>query len=148
VVDEVGPVDVVVPAVVVVGGCVVVVVGGTVVVVVVAGRRVVEVGTKAAVEAGARYRRGRTLVEVTPALWTRGRRVVDGATAAGGARAGPASPLLAGAVSTPSRLPPTAPSATATTIVVHRRSRLNRTNAPVCASPHDDKRIGRQSPEL
>jgi hypothetical protein len=126
--DEVVPavvvgVVVVGSAVVVVGGRVVVVVGGRVVVLVVARR-------DAAVETGGRGRRWPTLVEEAAAVRLRGWRVVDGATAAGGAREGLASPLLAGAASTPSRVPPTAPSATATTIVAHRRSRLNRTNAP------------------
>ena len=128
VVDEVVPavvvgVVVVGSAVVVVGGRVVVVVGGRVVVLVVARR-------DAAVETGGRGRRWPTLVEEAAAVRLRGWRVVDGATAAGGAREGLASPLLAGAASTPSRVPPTAPSATATTIVAHRRSRLNRTYAP------------------
>jgi len=126
--------DEVVPAVVgvVVVGSAVVVVGGRVVVVVVAGRPVVLVVARrdAAVETGGRGRRWPTLVEEAAAVRLRGWRVVDGATAAGGAREGLASPLLAGAVSTPSRVPPTAPSATATTIVAHRRSRLNRTYAP------------------
>lgn len=129
--DEVVPAVVV--GVVVVGSAVVVVGGRVVVVVVVAGRPVVLVVAArrdAAAETGGRGRRWPTLVEEAAAVRLRGWRVVDGATAAGGAREGLASPLLAGAASTPSRVPPTAPSATATTIVAHRRSRLNRTNAP------------------
>lgn len=128
--DEVVPAVVV--GVVVVGSAVVVVGGRVVVVVVVAGRPVVLVVARrdAAVETGGRGRRWPTLVEEAAAVRLRGWRVVDGATAAGGAREGLASPLLAGAASTPSRVPPTAPSATATTIVAHRRSRLNRTYAP------------------
>jgi hypothetical protein len=134
VVEEPGMVvEVVAPVVVVVSGLVVVVVGGRLVVVVVSGRLVV-VGRLAVVAGGSGDRRGGTLVE-TPAVRCRGARVVVVATEAGGARTGAGSPWLAGAVSTPSRVPPTAPSATATTIVAHRRSTLNRTNAPVCASP-------------
>jgi hypothetical protein len=135
VVEEPGMVvEVVAPVVVVVSGLVVVVVGGRVVVVVVSGRLVVVAGRLAVVAGGSGDRRGGTLVE-TPAVRRRGARVVVVATEAGGARTGAGSPWLAGAVSTPSRVPPTAPSATATTIVAHRRSTLNRTNAPVCASP-------------
>jgi hypothetical protein len=130
VVEELGMVDdeVVAPVVVVVvvSGRVVVV-GGGLVVVVVAGRLVV--GGRLAVVAGGSWdRRGGRLVEA-PAVRRRPR-VVVGATEVGGARTGAGSPWLAGAVSTPSRVPPTAPSATATAIVAHRRSTLNRTNAP------------------
>jgi hypothetical protein len=120
------------PVVVVVAGSVVVV-GGRVVVV---GRTVelveVVVVLGPAVTAGGRGRRGRVVVDETPANRLRWRLVVDGATACGGARLGEASSDPAGAVRNPSRLPPPAPSAIATTRVAHRRSRLNRTAAPVC----------------
>jgi hypothetical protein len=127
--------EVVPPSVVVVGSRVVVVVGSRVVVVV--GRTVevvVEVvaGMRPAVATGARGRGGRVVVDETPANRLRWRLVVDGATACGGARLGEASTGPAGVVRNPSRLPPPAPSATATTRVAHRRSRLNRTAAPVC----------------
>ena len=72
------------------------------------------------------------VVEETPAKRLRWRLVVDGATARGRSRL-EASPEGAGAVRNPSRLPPPAPSAIATTSVAHRRSRLNRTATPVCA---------------
>jgi hypothetical protein len=125
--------EVVAPVVVVASGPVVVVVGGGLVVVV-AGRLVVVAGRLAVVAGGSRDLRGGTLVEA-PSVRRCGPRVVVGAAAAGGARTGAGSPWLAGAVSTPSTVPPTAPSATATTIVAHRRSTLNRTIAPARASP-------------
>jgi hypothetical protein len=128
VVEEPGTVDEVVGPVVVVSGLVVVVDGGGLVVVVVAGRLLVVAGRLAVVAGGSGDRRGGRLVEA-PAVRRRPR-VVVGATEVGGARTVAGSPWLAGAVSTPSRLPPTAPSTTATTIVAHRRSTLNRTNAP------------------
>jgi hypothetical protein len=136
---------VVLPAVVLVGATVVEV-GGRVVVVVV-GRAVEVVAAVVAgraVAAGGRGRRGR--VVVTPAKRLRWRLVVEGATARGGARPGEGSPEPAGAVSNPSRLPPPAPSIMATSSVAQRRSRLNRTDAPACASRSDGNRIGRLRP--
>jgi hypothetical protein len=120
----------VVVVVVEVGSTVVEVVGATVVVV---GRtvEVVEVvaGLSPAVAAGRARGRGRLVVEEPPANRPRCRRVVEGATCCPGASPW-ASPSATGAVTNPSRLPPPAPSSTAATSVAHRRSMLNRTNAP------------------
>jgi hypothetical protein len=113
-----------------VGWTVVDVVGATVVVV---GRtvEVVEVvaGLNPAVAAGRTRGRGRVVVEEAPANRPRWRRVVEGATCCAGARPW-ASPSGTGAVTNPSTLPAPAPNITATTSVAHRRSMLNRTNAP------------------
>jgi hypothetical protein len=136
----------VVVVVVVVGATVVEVVGAIVVVV---GRtvEVVEVlpGLRPAVAAGSTRGRGRVVVEETPAKPPRCRRVVEGATSCTGASPW-TPPPGAGAVTNPIRLPPPAPSTTAATSVAHRRSMLNRTNAPVRASRSDDKRIGNYRP--
>ena len=117
-----------------VGSIVVEVVGATVVV----GRtvEVVEVvaGLSPAVAAGRTRGRGRVVVEEVPANRPRWRRVVEGATCCGGARPW-ASPSGTGAVTNPSALPAPAPSITATTSVAHRRSMLNRTNAPRARLP-------------
>ena len=131
--------------VVVLGATVVEVVGATVVVV----ARTFEVvddvaGLRPAVAAGSRGR-GRVVVEDTPAKRLRCRRVVEDATSGTGASHS-TSPPGAGAVTNPIRLPPPAPSITATTSVAHRRSMLNRTYAPVRASGSDDKRIGNYRP--
>lgn len=123
------------PAVVVVvvlGAGVVEVVVATVVVV---GRTielvVVVAGLRPSVAAGRARGRGRVvLVDEAPARPPRGRRVVEGATSCTGASSR-ASPLEAGAVRNPIRLPPPAPSATATAKVAHRRSMLRPTSAPV-----------------
>ena len=119
----------VVDVVVVVGATVVEVVGATVVVV---GRAVdlagVVAGLRPAVAAGST--RGRVVVEDVPAKRLRWRRVVEAATSGTGASASVSSPG-AGAVTSPIRLPPLAPSTTATASVAHRRSMLNPTNAPV-----------------
>ena len=117
-----------------VGSTVVEVVGATVVV----GRtvEVVEVvaGLSPAVAAGRTRGRGRVVVEEAPANRPRWRRVVEGATCCAGARPW-ASPSGTGAVTNPSTLPAPAPSITATTSVAHRRSMLNRTNAPRARLP-------------
>ena len=136
----------VVVVVVVLGATVVEVVGAIVVVV----GRTVEVveavpGLRPAVAAGSVRGRGRVVVEETPAKRPPLRRVVEGATSSTGARAWASSPG-AGAVTNPIRLPPPAPSITATTSVAHRRSMLNRTDAPAPASGSDDKRIGNYHP--
>ncbi len=116
VVVEAGPV-------VVVGGLVVVV--GVVVVVVVDGG----VGRDLVVTPGWARAIGRVVVEEASAKRPRGRRVVDGSTWTGaGSWTWPLP--RPGAVRNPSTLPPPAPSTTATARVAHRRSRLNRTNAP------------------
>jgi hypothetical protein len=116
---------------VVLGATVVEVVGATVVVV---GRMVelVEVvaGLRPSVAAGRVRGRGRVVVDETAAKPPRGRFVVEGATSWTGASTR-ASPLEAGAVTNPIRLPPPAPSATATANVAHRRSMLCPTSAPV-----------------
>jgi hypothetical protein len=129
--------------VVVVDGSTVVVVGRRVVVV---GRtvEVVEVvpGLSPAVAAGSRRGLGLVVVEDTPAKRPRFRRVVEDATCRAGASSPAPSSPGAGAVTNPSRLPPPAPSSTATISVAHRRSMLNRTNAPARAFRSDDKRIG------
>jgi hypothetical protein len=122
----------VVLVVVVLGATLVEVVVATVVVV---GRTVepVEVvtGLRPSVAAGRVRGRGRVvLVDEAPAKPPRGRRVVEGATSCTGASSR-ASPLVAGAVRNPIRLPPTAPSATATANVAHRRSMPSPTSAPV-----------------
>ena len=118
-----------------VGSTAVDVVGATVVVV---GRtvEVVEVvaGLSPAVAAGRTRGRGRVVVEEAPANRPRWRRVVEGATCCAGARPW-ASPSGTGAVTNPSTLPAPAPSITATTSVAHRRSMLNRTNAPRARLP-------------
>ena len=111
------------------------VVGVVVATVVVVGRtvEVVEVlaGVRPLVAAGSLRGRGRVvLVDEAAANPPRGRLVVEGATSWTGASSG-ASPLEAGAVRNPMRLPPPAPSATATANVAHRRSMLNPTSAPV-----------------
>jgi hypothetical protein len=129
-----------------VGSTVVEVVGATVVVV---GRTVeaVEVvtGLSPAVAAERTRGRGRVVVEEAPPTRLRCRRVVEEATCSAGASPW-ASPSGTGAVTNPSRLPPPAPSSTATTSVAHRRSMLNRTNAPERASRSDDKRVGNLRP--
>jgi hypothetical protein len=117
----------VVEVVVVLGATVVEVVGATVVVV---GRAVELAGPGPAGATGSSPGRGRVVVEDVPAKRLRRRRVVEGATSGTGASASRSSPG-AGAVTNPSRLPPLAPSTTATASVAHRRSMLNRTNAPV-----------------
>ena len=123
--------------VVVVGSRVVEVVGRAVVVV----GRAVEVGAEVvaglrpAPAAGRTRGRGRVVVEETPAKRLRGRWVVDGATSSAGARVQVASSPEDWVVTNPSRLPPPAPSSTATARIAHRRSKLNRTYAPVCALP-------------
>jgi hypothetical protein len=127
------------PTVVEVVGAAVVVVGRTVEVVeLVAGR-------SPAVAAGKTRGRGRVVVEDTPANRPRCRRVVEEATCSAGASPW-ASPSATGAVTNPSRLPPPAPSSTATTSIAHRRSTLNRTNAPARVSRSDDKRVGNLRP--
>jgi hypothetical protein len=117
----------VVDVVVVLGATVVEVVGATVVVV---GRAVELAGPRPAVAAGSTRGRGRVVVEEVPAKRLRCRRVVEEATSGTGASASRSSPG-AGAVTSPSRVPPLAPSTTATASVAHRRSILNPTNAPV-----------------
>jgi hypothetical protein len=92
-------------------------------------------------DAGEPARRSPAVVEEIPAKRLLGGLVVDSLATAGGDRVG--VPGEEGAVRIPSRLPPHAPTATATASVAHRRSRLNRTNAPACSSPVDGKRIGR-----
>jgi hypothetical protein len=110
-------------------------------VVVVVGSSVVEVGRWVVVVVGLAVEAlavgwvrglGRVVAEV-PATRPRGRRVV-GATAPSAGTSCSASPAGPGAVTYPSALPPTAPSTTATTSVIHRRSSLNRIHAPACAS--------------
>jgi hypothetical protein len=103
--------------------------------VVVVGRTVVAVvevvaGLRSTVAAGTARGRGRVVVEEAPANRLRGRRVVEDATCSGGARLWAASLGWAAEVRYPSRLPPPAPSSTATTSVAHRRSMLNRTKGP------------------
>jgi hypothetical protein len=116
----------VVVVVVVLGATRVEVVGGAVVVV---GRTVELVGAIAglrpAVAAGSARRGARVVVEDSPAKRLRSRRVVDGASAS-------ASSPGAGAVTNPIRVPPAAPSTTATASVAQRRSMVNRT---VCSWP-------------
>jgi hypothetical protein len=107
----------------VVGSRVVEVEGGAVVVV----GRTVELGL------GTARRRGRVVEEI-PATRPRGRRVVGAAASLEGPSCRAASPDGPGAVTTPSTLPPVAPSTTATTSIAHRRSSLNRIHAPACAS--------------
>jgi hypothetical protein len=112
-----------------------------VVVLVVVGSRVVEVEGAAVVVVGRTVglgvgtvrRRGRVVEEI-PATRPRGRRVVGAAASLEGASCRAASPDGPGAVTTPSTLPPVAPSTTAITSIVHRRSSLNRIHAPACAS--------------
>jgi hypothetical protein len=111
-----------------------------VVVLVVVGSRVVEVegavvvviGRTVELGAGTACRRGR-VVEETPATRPRGRRVVGAAASLEGPSCRAPSPDGPGAVTTPSTLPPVAPSTTATTSIAHRRSSLNRIHAPTCA---------------
>jgi hypothetical protein len=121
-------------AVVGVVGAAVVVVGGTV--------EVVEVdpGLSPSVAAGSAGRRGRVVVDETPSKRPRSRRVVEGATSWTGASPC-TSPPGPGAVTNPIRLPPLAPSITATARVAHRRSIPNRKMPPHASQP-DDKRIG------
>jgi hypothetical protein len=114
--------------VVVVGGATLVEVVGAAVVVV--GRAVELAGLRPAVAAGSTRGRGRVVVEDVPAKRLRCRKVVEGATSGTGASASRSSPG-AGAVTNPSRVPPLAPSTTATASMAHRRSILNPTNAPV-----------------
>jgi hypothetical protein len=122
----------VVVVVVVLGATVVEVIRGAVVVV---GRTVELVGAGAglrpAVAAGSARRGARVVVEDSPAKRLRPRRVVDGATSSTGASASASSPG-AGAVTNPIRVPPAAPSTTATASVAQRRSMVNRT---VCSRP-------------
>jgi hypothetical protein len=127
------------PTVVEVVGAAVVVVGRT--------DEVVELvaGLSPAVAAGNPRGRGRVVVEEAPANRPRCRRVVEEATCSTGASPW-ASPSATGAVTNPSRLPPPAPSSTATTSIAHRRSTLNRTNAPARVSRSDDKRVGNLRP--
>jgi hypothetical protein len=114
--------------VVVVGGATLVEVVGAAVVVV---ERAVELaGPRPAVAAGSTRGRGRVVVEDVPAKRLRCRKVVEDATSGTGASASRSSPG-AGAVTNPSRVPPPAPSTTATASVAHRRSILNPPNAPV-----------------
>src|SRR5829696_1103880 len=87
---------------------VVVVVGRAVVVV----ARAVVAGVRAAVTVG--RGRGRLVVDEAPPKRPRGRRVVDGATGCVGARALAVPSARSGAVRRPRRLPPPAPSSTAT----------------------------------
>jgi hypothetical protein len=101
-------------------------------------------GGRVGLAAGEGARRGPALVEETPAKRLFGGLVVDSLATAGGERVGGSGEE--GAVTIPSRLPPHAPTATATASVAHRRSWLNRTNAPACSSPLDDKRIGSLRP--
>jgi hypothetical protein len=120
-----------------VGGSVVLV-GGSVLLVV--GGRVVVVGG-AVVGAGARGRRAsRTVVGgmASTALWAAflAGRVVCTAEVPGAVGVWPE------AVSKPSALPPPAPSTAATASVANRRSTLNRTKPPGCATYPDDKPIG------
>ena len=103
-----------------------------------------EVGGRAGLDAAEGGRRGPAVVEETPAKRLFGGLVVVSLATEGGDRV--AASGEEGAVTIPSRLPPHAPTATATASVAHRRSRLNRTNAPACSSPLDDKRIGRLRP--
>lgn len=115
------------PAVVEVVGAAVVVVGRTV--------EVVElVAGLSPAAAGKTRGRGRVVVEAAPANRPRCRRVVEEATCSAGASPW-ASPSATGAVTNPSRLPPPAPSSTATTSIAHRRSTLNRTDAPRARLP-------------
>ena len=102
-------------------------------------------GLRPWVAAGRPRGRGRVVVEETAAKPPRWRRVVEDATSWTGASTC-ASPLEAGAVTNPIRLPPPAPSSTAISNVAHRRSMLNPTNAPVRAARSDDKRIGNYRP--
>jgi hypothetical protein len=120
-------------AVVEVGGAAVVVVGGTV--------EVVEVdpGLSPSVAGGSARRRGRVVVDETPSKRPRSRRVVEGTTSWTGASPC-TSPPGPGAVTNPIRLPPLAPSITATASVAHRRSVPSR-KMPQRSQP-DDKRIG------
>jgi hypothetical protein len=137
------------PVVVVDGSTVVEVVGRVVVVVGRAVDAVVEVdpGPSPAVEVRTRGRARVVVVEDAPAKPPRGRRVVEDATSAGtGLHA--ASPPGTGAVTNPIRVPPAAPTTTATARIAHRRSMLNRTNAPAYASRSDDKRIGKLHPRF
>jgi hypothetical protein len=113
-----------------------------VVVLVVVGSRVVEVEGAAVVVVGRTVglgvgtaRRRARVVEEIPATRPRGRRVVGAAASLEGPSCClVASPDGPGAVTTPSTLPPVAPSTTATTSIAHRRSSLNRIHAPACAS--------------
>ena len=123
------------PVVVVLGRTVVEVVGATVVVV--GGTvEVVEVdpGLSPSVAAGSTRRRGRVVVDDAPAKRPRSRRVVEGATSWTGASPC-TSPPGPGAVTNPIRLPPLAPSITATASVAHRRSIPNRKMPPHAAQP-------------
>jgi hypothetical protein len=134
-----GRVEVVVSAPDVDVGGSVVLVGGSVLLVV--GGRVVVVGG-AVVGAGARGRRaGRAVVGVTAstALWTA---FLAGWVVACTAEVPGADGVWPEAVSRPSALPPPAPSTTATASVANRRSTLNRTKPPGCATYPDDKPIG------
>jgi hypothetical protein len=101
--------------------------GGRVLVV---GREVVG-GGGVEVEAGEGASRG-LAVEETPAKRRFGGLVVATSATAGGARVGGWSGGE-GPVRAPSRLPPHAPTTTATASVAHRRSRLPRTSAPACS---------------
>jgi hypothetical protein len=103
--------------------------GGRVLVVV--GREVVG-GGGVEVDAGEGARRGPAVVEDAPAKRLLGGMVVDSPATAGGARVGGWSGGE-GSVRAPSRLPPHAPTTTATASVAHRRSRLPRTSAPACS---------------
>jgi hypothetical protein len=102
--------------------------GGRVLLVV--GREVVGGGV-VEVEAGEGASRG-LAVEETPAKRRFGGLVVATSATAGGARVGGWSGGE-GPVRAPSRLPPHAPTTTATASVAHRRSRLPRTSAPACS---------------
>jgi hypothetical protein len=120
------------PTVVVV--VVVLVVVGSRVVDVEGGGAVVVVGRTVELGAGTARRRGRVVEEI-PATRPRGRRVVGAAASLEGPSCcWTASPDGPGAVTTPSTLPPVAPSTTATTSIAHRRSSLNRIHAPACTS--------------
>lgn len=138
-VEVVAPVVLVVVLALVAGASVVEVVGAVVVVGLV--EKVVEearAGLRPAVAAGRLRGRWLVLVEETGAMRLLGRLVVEEATTGGVAASSAAVPPgAAGAVSSPSRLPPPAPSAMATTSVPHRRSRPNRTHAPARRSLSD-----------